>query len=208
MLKWNISTSLVDYSKALAAMEKHVNAIVEGTEDEMVWLLEHAPVITAGTSANDKDLLDRSRFPVYIAGRGGEYTYHGPGQRICYTMLDLKKRNMMDIKRYVFNLEQWIINCLAVYGICGERRDNRVGIWVDNNGHESKIAAIGIRVRKWVTYHGIAINISPDLSHYNSIVPCGISNFGVTSMAKLGHDVDLQEFNKTLQSEFTQVFGQ
>ncbi len=194
------------YEEAVSAMEARVAAIHEGRAEEMVWLLEHPPLYTGGTSAKDDDLLD-PQFPVFKTGRGGEYTYHGPGQRVAYVMLDLKKRQQKpDIKRYVCDLEQWIINTLDAFDIKGERRDGRVGIWVSTPAGEKKIAALGVRVRRWVAYHGIAINVDPDLSHYEGIVPCGISEYGVTSMKALGVDVSMDELDGVLQRNWAEVF--
>lgn len=191
------------YEKALFEMEKRANGIIAGAKNELVWFLEHPPTITAGTSAKDGDLLDEKKFPVFKTGRGGEYTYHGPGQQVCYLMLDLKKRGMADLHKYVSTLEEIIIKTLAEYGITGERRKGRIGIWVKNGGSENKIAAIGVRVRRWVTMHGLAININPDLSHFNTIVPCGIKEFGVTSLAKEGKKVkDIQEKLKKVISQY------
>lgn len=206
-MKIKISPEAVPYEDALRTMEERVAAIRAGTEDEMVWLLEHPPLYTAGTSAKPGDLLD-ARFPVYETGRGGQYTYHGPGQRVAYVMLDLKKRQQQpDIKRYVWQLEEWIIRSLSHFNVSGERREGRVGIWVDEGVRESKIAAIGVRVRHWVSYHGIAINVDPDLSHYAGIVPCGISQHGVTSLARiLNRPVSLEEVDKALKKEWAGVF--
>lgn len=213
------SDELIPYEAALAEMEARVAAIRAGEADEMIWLLEHPPLYTAGTSAKVEDLLD-PRFPVYQAGRGGEYTYHGPGQRVAYVMLDLKKRQQVpDIKKYVWQLEEWIIRALALLGVTGERRAGRIGIWVQPSpegsgvtgqagGAEKKIAAIGVRVRRWVAYHGIAINVQPDLSHFGGIVPCGISEYGVTSLADvLGRDVALAEIDEALRASWDDVFG-
>lgn len=202
------TTIPVDYDHAVATMEGRVAAIRAGTADEMVWLLEHPPLYTAGTSAQDSDLLD-ARFPVYRTGRGGQYTYHGPGQRVGYVMLDLKQRQQVpDIKDYVWRLEEWIIRSLAAFGVTGERREGRVGIWVARgNGREDKVAAIGVRVRHWVTYHGVAINVDPDLSHFGGIVPCGISGHGVTSLrALLGREVTMAELDQVLTEKFSSVF--
>ncbi len=187
IMDWKISDKAVAYPDALEFMNARVDAIHSGGEGECIWLLEHPPLYTAGTSAKGKDLLDQ-RFPVYEAGRGGEYTYHGPGQRVAYVMLDLRARQKKpDVKRYVWCLEEWIIRALGEFDIKGERRCGRVGIWVtQEDGRESKIAAIGVRIRRWVTLHGIAINVNPDLSHFGGIVPCGIAEHGVTSMADLG----------------------
>jgi len=204
-MEWKISKQPVDYTDAVQFMEERVNAIIAGQAGELIWLLEHNPLYTAGSSAKESDLLEK-RFPVYQSNRGGQYTYHGTGQRIIYVMLDLRKRGQ-DIKLFVKNLENWIIATLAEFGIKGEIRENRVGVWVANAKSEEKIAAIGIRVRKWVTYHGISVNISPDLSHYLGIIPCGINEFGVTSFAKLGLGTTMQEFDRVLQAKF-EDFGQ
>lgn len=198
----------IDYDHAVSIMEGRVAAIRAGTADEMVWLLEHPPLYTAGTSAQDSDLLD-ARFPVYKTGRGGQYTYHGPGQRVGYVMLNLKDRQQVpDIKDYVWRLEEWIIRSLAAFGITGERREGRVGIWVARDGgREDKVAAIGVRVRHWVTYHGVAINVDPDLSHFTGIVPCGISGHGVTSLRELlGREVPMSELDQILTDKFSEVF--
>jgi lipoyl(octanoyl) transferase len=189
-IEWKISTEPVDYLEAIEFMEKRVEDIITGNAPEMVWLLEHPSIYTAGTSAKKKALLDPDRFPVYETGRGGEYTYHGPGQQIAYVMLNLKKRmDKPDLRKYVKDLEQWIINTLQQFDIKGERRENRIGIWVQNeDGSEDKIAALGVRVRKWVTYHGISINVTPDLSHFTGIIPCGISQHGITSIEKFSNN--------------------
>ena len=201
------SAKPVDYEDAVRLMEERVAAIHSGTGDEMIWLLEHPPLYTAGTSAKAGDLLD-TRFPVYQTGRGGQYTYHGPGQRVGYVMLDLKKRQQQpDIKQYVWQLEEWIIRSLSHFGVRSERREGRVGIWVDEGIRESKIAAIGVRVRHWVTYHGIAINVDPDLLHFAGIVPCGIREHGVTSLAKLlERSVAMEEIDNALKAEWDGVF--
>ncbi len=202
MIEWKIEKEqVVGYDAAVDAMEKRVADIRNDDADEMIWLLEHSPLYTAGTSAKDGDLLD-DRFPVYKTGRGGEHTYHGPGQRVAYVMLDLKERQNAkpDLRKYVWLLEEWIILTLAEFGIKGERRDGRVGIWVVGaDGAENKIAAIGVRIRKWVTYHGIAINVNPDLSHFSGIVPCGISEHGVTSMHDQGKNITMHELDCALQ---------
>ncbi len=198
---------LIEYPDALAEMESRVADFRSGTADEMVWLLEHPPLYTAGTSAKASDLLN-ARFPVFETGRGGEYTYHGPGQRVGYVMLDLKKRQRVpDIKRYVWQLEEWIIRALAEFGIKGERREGRVGIWVAHDGTESKIAALGVRIRHWVSYHGIAINVDPDLSHFQGIVPCGIREFGVTSCHALGARISMDDLDAALLKHWDGVFG-
>lgn len=197
---------LIDYETAVSNMEKRVEGIRAGTAEEAVWLLEHPPLYTAGTSAKAEDLVN-ARFPVYQTGRGGQYTYHGPGQRVAYVMLDLKKRQVEpDIKKYVWQLEEWIIQTLAELGVQGERREGRVGIWVVHDDTESKIAAIGVRVRHWVTYHGISININPDLSHFNGIIPCGITDFGVTSLEKLRLNHSMGEVDSGLEQHFRGVF--
>ncbi|MFY8106287.1 MAG: lipoyl(octanoyl) transferase LipB [Elstera sp.] len=196
-MEWRVTPGLTPYPDALAAMEARADAIHAGTADELIWLLEHPPLYTAGTSAQAEDLLD-PRFPVYEAGRGGQYTYHGPGQRVVYLMLDLKARGR-DVRAYVTALEEWIIQSLAHLGVTGERRQGRVGIWVQRGPlKEDKIAAIGVRIRRWVTLHGIAINVSPDLSHFTGIVPCGIQAHGVTSLADLGLSAGLAELDRAL----------
>ncbi len=212
---WHISDTLVPYDEAICAMEARAAAVAENEAGEQVWLVEHPSLFTAGTSANDADLLDAEALPVFQTGRGGEYTYHGPGQRICYCMMDLSQRGQ-DIRRYVATLEQWVINTLAQFNITGERRHDRVGVWVarpekpplpDGSVHEDKIAAIGIRVRKWVTYHGISINLEPELSHYEAIVPCGVKDHGVTSLVDLGIPVSMNELDSVLRKEFEKLFG-
>ena len=191
-------------------MEERIADIAADKAAECVWLLEHPPLYTAGTSANPADLVAPDRFDVFETGRGGQYTYHGPGQRIAYVMLDLKRRTQ-DVRLYVASLEEWIINTLAAHNIKGERREDRVGVWVARPekglGVEDKIAAIGIRLRKWVTFHGISINIEPDLSHYSGIVPCGISQHGVTSFVDLGYPVTMEDVDVTLRAEFETLFG-
>ncbi len=203
------STEPVDYEIALEKMESRVAAIHAGDAPQTLWLLEHPPLYTAGTSANDDDLKDRSRFPVYHTGRGGEYTYHGPGQRVAYAMLDLSRRpgtKKQDVRAFVRDLEQWLINSLAEFGIIGMVREGRVGVWVNTPTGEAKIAALGIRIRKWVTFHGIALNVAPDLSHYSGIVPCGIREFGVTSLSALGIDASLPEVDQILINQFEAIF--
>lgn len=209
--EWRISAGLVDYPTALAEMEARAAAIHAGTAPEQVWLLEHPPLYTAGTTARPEDLLLPDALPVYRAGRGGQLTYHGPGQRIGYVMLDLAARGG-DLRRYVRDLEEWIIRTLARFGVKGERRDGRIGIWVARDGREDKIAALGVRVRHGVTFHGIAVNRDPDLRHFEGIVPCGIREsteqpFGVTSLAKLGKSVTLAELDAALQNAFSEVFA-
>ncbi len=222
MVEWKTSTGLVDYQGAVAAMETRVAAIRAGTEPELVWLLEHPPLYTKGTSAKAGGLLDAGRFPVYETGRGGEYTYHGPGQRVGYVMLDLKKRagvrcqvsgkdsinSVPDLRAFVQGLEQWIIAVLGEFGVEGFAREGRIGVWtVTPESKEAKIAAQGIRVRGGVSYHGVAINVNPDLSHYAGIVPCGIRDFGVTSLSALGKDVSMQALDNVLKNTFPKVFG-
>jgi lipoyl(octanoyl) transferase len=211
-MEWRISEGLVDYPAALAEMEARADAIRHQGAPELVWLLEHPPLYTAGTSAQGADLLQPDRFPVYDAGRGGQYTYHGPGQRVAYALLDLKQRGE-DVRRYVRDLEEWIIRTLARFNVKGERREGRVGIWVVHDGREDKIAAIGVRVRRWVTFHGISINVDPDLSHFSGIVPCGIHEtaaapLGVTSLAQLGYVLSMPEFDMALRGAFEEVFGE
>ncbi|MBN8995676.1 MAG: lipoyl(octanoyl) transferase LipB [Rhizobiales bacterium] len=207
---WQVAGAPVDYPEAVAAMEARVAAIVAGEAPELAWLVEHPPLYTAGTSANPADLLMPDRLPVYPAGRGGEYTYHGPGQRVAYLMLDLNRR-APDIRRFVASLEEWIIRTLARFNVKGERREGRVGIWVarpdKDLGQEDKIAAIGIRIRRWVTFHGIALNVDPDLEHFAGIVPCGIRGHGVTSLADLGITASMAEVDMALRASFEEVFG-
>jgi lipoyl(octanoyl) transferase len=210
-LEWRISKGLVDYPTALAEMEARAAAIHAGTAPEQVWLLEHPPLYTAGTSARPEDLLRPDALPVYRAGRGGQLTYHGPGQRIGYVMLDLRARGG-DLRAYIRDLETWIIRTLARFGVTGERREGRIGIWVATHGREDKIAALGVRVRHGVTFHGISINRDPDLRHFAGIVPCGIKEsadqpFGVTSLAQLGKLVTQAELDAALQAAFGEVFG-
>lgn len=202
-----VSKELVEYEDAVADMESRIDAIREGREDELIWLLEHPPLYTAGTSARVEDLLN-PRFPVYQTGRGGQYTYHGPGQRVAYVMMDLRKRQATpDIKNYVWRLEDWLIRSLAEMGVQGERRSGRVGIWVDEGGgREAKIAAIGVRVRHWVTYHGISINVNPDLTHFDGIVPCGIREHGVTSLQALGQNFSLNDVDNVLKNQLDIAF--
>ena len=204
--EWRISDAPVDYPDAVAAMEGRVAAIRDGTAAEQVWLLEHPPLYTAGTSARAEDLLAPNRFPVFRTGRGGQYTYHGPGQRVAYVMVDLKPRGA-DLRAFVWRLEEWVIRTLAQFAIRGERRHGRVGIWVDRGaGRDDKIAAIGVRVRRWVTFHGISINVDPDLSHFDGIVPCGIRGHGVTSLVGLGHPVTMADVDSALRLAWDPVF--
>jgi lipoyl(octanoyl) transferase len=207
-VEWQVSPGPVPYPDALALMEARVSAIIEGEAPELVWLLEHPPLYTAGASAKDGDLLE-ARFPVFKTGRGGQYTYHGPGQRVVYLMLDLKRRNP-DVRAYVRDLERWLIEALSLLGVWGETRPGRVGIWVPHKGGgEDKIAAIGVRLRKWVTYHGVSLNVSPDLSHYSGIVPCGIgaAEGGVTSLKALGAKATMEEADAALRLSFSGLFG-
>jgi len=205
--EWRISDGLVPYDEALTAMEARVADIRAGRAGELVWLLEHPPLYTAGTSSKPQDLLQPLRLPVHAAGRGGQYTYHGPGQRVAYTMLDLRQRRQ-DVRRFVADLEDWIIRTLARFNVKGERRAGRVGIWIEEGGgRESKIAAIGVRVRKWVTYHGVALNVDPDLAHYRGIVACGIREHGVTSLAAQGIAVGMAEVDAALKESFEPAFA-
>ena len=207
--EWRIEDAPVPYPDAVAEMERRVAAIHAREAPELVWLLEHPPLYTAGTSARDEDLID-PRFPVFKSGRGGQYTYHGPGQRVGYALIDLKRRypSGPDLRAYVHDLEEWIIRALAAFNVEGERRDGRIGIWVRRDGgREDKIAAIGVRVRRWVSYHGIALNVEPELSHYDGIVPCGIAEHGVTSLAALGLPVTLADVDVALRAAFDEVFG-
>jgi len=205
-IEWRHSEGLVDYEAALREMEARVEAIRNGDAPELLWFLEHPPLYTAGTSARPQDLVAPGRFPVHYAGRGGQFTYHGPGQRVVYTLLDLKKRGT-DIRCFVHKLEDWIIAALARFSVKGELRDGRVGVWVVRGpGREDKIAALGIRVRKWVSFHGIAINVEPDLEHYSGIVPCGISEHGVTSLVDLGLPVTMHDLDAALIETFPEIF--
>ncbi len=207
MIEWRISDARVAYPEALAEMDRRVAAIHAGRAGELVWLLEHPPLYTAGTSAKPEDLLEPDRFPVYAAGRGGQYTYHGPGQRVAYVMLDLQRRGA-DVRRYVRGLEEWLIRTLARFNVAGLHRDGRVGIWVERGGgREDKIAAIGVRVRHWVTFHGVALNVDPDLSHFAGIVPCGIRQHGVTSLWDLGLSPTMAEVDLALRDSFGEVFA-
>ncbi len=211
-VEWRIADGLTAYPHAVAAMEARVAAIRASTAAEQVWLVQHPPLYTGGTSARREDLLTPDRFPVYATGRGGQYTYHGPGQRVAYVMLDLDRRDR-DIRCFVHDLESWLIAALARFNLRGERRDGRVGIWVARGGgREDKVAAIGVRVRKWVSFHGIALNVEPDLSHFDGIVPCGIdaaagSPYGVTSLVDLGLPVTLADADLALRAAFEEVFG-
>lgn len=214
MLEWKTSDNLTPYEDATAHMDTHVTGMIAGTASEQIWLLEHPPLYTAGTSADVADLVDPDRFPVYKSPRGGQYTYHGPGQRVAYAMLDLNKRGK-DVRKFVQNLEDWVILTLAEFGVKGERRTGRVGVWVVRKDKpltahgthpEDKIAAIGVRLRKWVSFHGISINVEPDLEHYNGIIPCGIQEHGVTSLVDLGLPVSMTDVDMALKQCFDRVF--
>jgi lipoyl(octanoyl) transferase len=208
-VEWRTAAAPVPYVEAVEAMERRVAAIHAQSEPELVWLLEHPPLYTAGTSAKPGDLLRPDRFPVHATGRGGQYTYHGPGQRVAYVMLDLRQRGA-DLRQYVHNLEEWLIRTLGHFGVTGERRTGRVGIWVSRpGGREDKIAAIGVRIRHWVSYHGVSINLNPDLEHFSGIVPCGISGgaqFGVTSLQDLGVFAEMSELDSVLELAFSETF--
>ncbi|MCH8465757.1 MAG: lipoyl(octanoyl) transferase LipB [Roseinatronobacter sp.] len=214
-LEWKILPGLSDYESTRAAMETRVAEIAAGHAPEAIWLLEHPPLYTAGTSARPDDLVAPNRFPVYSAGRGGQYTYHGPGQRVVYAMLDLNMRGR-DVRCFVHDMEAWVIATLAEFGIRGERRTGRVGVWVtrpekppqpDGSAREDKIAAIGIKLRRWVSFHGLSINVEPDLTHFEGIIPCGIREHGVTSLVDLGLPVTMEDVDLALQRSFTQAFG-
>ena len=204
-LEWRTEEGLQPYPDAVAFMEKRVAQIAEGAAPELVWLVEHPPIYTAGTSAKDSDLID-ARFPVFKTGRGGQFTYHGPGQRVGYVMLDLKRRKA-DVRAFVHDLEEWLIATLAQFNVKGERREGRVGIWVVRGTREDKIAAIGVRVRRWVTFHGVSLNVDPDLSHFSGIVPCGVREHGVTSLVDLGLPVTMTDVDVAMKKAFEQVFG-
>jgi lipoyl(octanoyl) transferase len=210
-VEWRISDSPVPYLEAVTAMEARAAEIASGRASELVWLLEHPPLYTSGTSGKNEDLLD-PRFPLFTTGRGGQLTYHGPGQRVAYVMLDLKRRRP-DVRAYVAGLEEWIIRTLDAFNVRGERREDRVGVWVrrpdKGPGHEDKIAAIGVRLRRWVSFHGIAINVEPELSHFSAIVPCGVVDprYGVTSLVDLGLPVTMEDVDVALRQAFVEVFG-
>jgi len=210
MVEWHHLPGLAPYVETLAAMEAHVAAMAAGLAPEQVWLLEHPPLYTAGTSARAADLTDPDRFAVHVAGRGGQYTYHGPGQRVAYVMLDLDRRSR-DLRAYVASLEAWLIETLAAFNVRAERREDRVGVWVrrpeKGSRVEDKIAAIGIRVRRWVSFHGISLNVEPDLAHFDGIVPCGVREHGVTSLVDLGLPVSLPEVDMQLRAAFEALFG-
>lgn len=214
MVEWKITDGLTDYGAAVTLMEQRAEAIAQSAAEELIWLVEHPPLYTAGTSAKEQDLLDPTRFPVYPSKRGGQYTYHGPGQRVVYVMMDLNKRGR-DIRKFVQQLEHWVIATLASFNVTGEIREGRVGVWVQRPEKlrlvtgavsEDKIAAIGIRLKKWVSYHGISINVEPDLDHFGGIVPCGISNFGVTSLVDLGLPVEMSDLDAALRASFSEIF--
>ena len=214
-VEWIVAPGFTAYAQAVAAMERRAAAIADGLAGEAVWLVEHPPLYTGGTSAKADDLLEPERFPVFASGRGGEYTYHGPGQRVAYVMLDLKRRRE-DVRAFVAALEAWIIGALASFNVKGERREDRVGVWVarpdkpplpDGRPAEDKIAAIGIRLRRWVSFHGISINVEPDLSHFSGIVPCGVPDHGVTSLVDLGLPVTMADLDMALKAAFAEVFG-
>jgi len=204
---WAVSPGYVPYPEAVAAMEARVEAIASGEAGELVWLLEHPPLYTAGVSSKGSDLLDSQRFPVFETGRGGQFTYHGPGQRVAYLMLDLNARRR-DVRGYVRALEAWIVGALDRFNVEGRAIDGRVGVWTDTRAGPAKIAAIGVKVRRWTTFHGISLNVEPDLSHFAGIVPCGISDAGVTSLVDLGRPVGLDEADEALKASFREVFGE
>ncbi len=210
-VEWRVAAAPVPYPEAVAAMEARVAAIVDGQAPELAWLLEHPPLYTSGTSGRDADLLD-PRFPLFSSGRGGQLTYHGPGQRVAYVMLDLKQRRP-DVRAFVAGLEEWIIRALAAFHVRGERREGRVGVWVarpdKGRDHEDKIAAIGVRLRRWVSFHGISVNVAPELTHFAAIVPCGVVDprYGITSLADLGYPVTMADVDIALRQAFEEVFG-
>jgi len=205
--EWRVEPGLTPYPEAVAFMEARAAAIADGRAAELVWLVEHPPIYTAGTSAKDEDLIE-ARFPVFKTGRGGQFTYHGPGQRVGYVMLDLKRRKGADVRGFVRDLEEWLIRTLARFNVKGERREGRVGIWVARGKtREDKIAAIGVRVRKWVTFHGVSLNVDPDLSHFTGIVPCGVREHGVTSLHDLGLLVSMADVDVAMKDAFDEVFG-
>ena len=215
-VRWRVADGLVGYEDAVAVMEREAALIAEGKADELAWLVEHPPLYTAGTSAEEKDLLAPARFPVHKTGRGGEYTYHGPGQRVVYVMLDLKRRRQ-DVRAFVSALEAVVIGTLTDMNVRGERREDRVGVWVQRPERpalpggqmaEDKIAAIGIRLRRWVSFHGFSLNVDPDLEHFSGIVPCGISGYGVTSLVDLGLPVTMDDVDPLIRQNFERVFGE
>lgn len=209
---WAVSPGLVDYPAAVAAMEARAAAIAEGSAGELVWLLEHPPLYTAGVSAKPADLIDSERFPVFQSGRGGQFTYHGPGQRVAYVMLDLTRRQR-DVRAFVAALEAWVIAALSRFNVEGQIREGRVGVWVERRApgvppREDKIAAIGVKLRRWVSFHGVSLNVEPDLSHFSGIVPCGVTEHGVTSLVDLGLPVTLDEADAALKAAFGEIFGE
>ena len=207
-VEWAVSREFVAYEPAVAFMEKRVGQIIDGQARELVWLLEHPPLYTAGTSARPEDLLDPSQFPIHQSGRGGQFTYHGPGQRVAYVMMDLRHRGQ-DVRCFVQDLERWVIETLAQFGVHGELRPGRVGVWVQRagaDGKDDKIAALGIRLRKWVSFHGIALNVNPNLDHYAGIVPCGQTEHGITSLADLSNPATMSEVDEALRKTFQSVF--
>ncbi|MET0547240.1 MAG: lipoyl(octanoyl) transferase LipB [Caulobacterales bacterium] len=209
---WAVSSGLTPYLEAVTAMEARAEAIAAGTADEVIWLVEHPPIYTAGTSAKSDDLVDAGRFPVFKTGRGGQYTYHGPGQRVAYVMLDLRRRGGRDVRQFVTALENWLIAALAQFNVQGEVRPDRIGVWVTRKSpaappREEKIAALGIRLRRWVSFHGVALNVEPDLSHFGGIVPCGIREHGVTSLVDLGIPVTMADADHALRTAFESAFG-
>lgn len=208
---WAVSRGRIPYPEAVAAMEARAAAIADGTAGELVWLLEHPPLYTAGVSAKDTDLLEPDQFPVFASGRGGQFTYHGPGQRVAYVMLDLTKRRR-DVRAFVASLEAWVIGALARFSVEGEIRDGRVGVWVERKSpgappREDKIAAIGVKLRRWVSFHGVSVNVEPDLAHFSGIIPCGQTEHGVTSLVDLGLPVTMDEADEALKASFRLVFG-
>jgi len=204
-VEWRVGVGLQPYEEAVSFMESRAAAIADGRAADLVWLVEHPPLYTAGTSSKPEDLID-ARFPVHATGRGGQYTYHGPGQRVGYVMVDLKPRGG-DVRGFVHDLEEWLIRTLASFNVKGERREGRVGIWVVNGNREDKIAAIGVRVRRWVTFHGVSLNVDPNLGHFSGIVPCGIREHGVTSLVALGLPVTMADVDVALKTTFAEVFG-
>ena len=211
MVEWTTRPGLLPYPEAMDAMRARVAAIREGSAAEQVWLVEHPPLYTSGTSAEAGDLVAADRFPTYAAGRGGQWTYHGPGQRTAYVMLDISRPHgrvpARDVRAYVAALEAWVIAALATFGVVGERREGRVGVWVAGAAGEAKVAAVGVRVTRWVTWHGVAVNVDPDLSHYAGIVPCGVRGHGVTSLAALGVGVEMAEVDAALRKGWAGAFG-
>jgi lipoyl(octanoyl) transferase len=208
---WAVSTAQVAYPDAVAAMQARVEAILEGRAGELVWLLEHPPLYTAGVSAKPRDLIDPDRFPVFETERGGQFTYHGPGQRVAYVMLDLRERGR-DVRQFVQSLEAWVIGALAEFNVEGQLRDGRIGVWVERRApgappREDKIAAVGVKLRRWVSFHGVSLNVEPDLAHFSGIVPCGVSEHGVTSLVDLGLPVTMDEADAALRLSFERVFG-